>query len=369
MAARRGPRCRGGRGGRRGRRGRPAQLRRRRHGRRAIAACFSDPSRAAEFEANVPVAFGLADAIGCTRLNALRRLCLARSRARERAPRGRRCGAGQDDPHRGRQHVSRTAPICFRNTRESAAFVRYRVPRNVRLQYDAYHMQRMEGNLLPTIAEHLDLIGHIQIADAPGRGEPGTGEIDYGTCCRRSTSSATTAGSAEYKPTRPPSRSLDWMVRCRVIGFIGLGVMGAPMARNLVRRGLRRGRRSTARRSRRGRALRVAARGRERRRRDHDAAGLARRCWRSPTTIVAGAARRCGSTCPRSTRRSPIELAAARRRDARRAGLRRRRRRPAGHALDHGRRRDEPTSSARGRSSRRMGRTIVHVGGAGAGQS
>ena len=50
---------------------------------------------------------------------------------------------------------------------------------NVRLQYDAYHMQRMEGNLLPTIAEHLDLIAHIQIADAPGRGEPGTGEIDY----------------------------------------------------------------------------------------------------------------------------------------------------------------------------------------------
>jgi hydroxypyruvate isomerase len=40
-------------------------------------------------------------------------------------------------------------------------------------------MQRMEGNLVATITEHAPLIGHIQIADSPGRGEPGTGEINY----------------------------------------------------------------------------------------------------------------------------------------------------------------------------------------------
>jgi hydroxypyruvate isomerase len=50
---------------------------------------------------------------------------------------------------------------------------------NVRLQYDAYHMQRMEGNLTLTIQEHLSQIGHIQIADNPGRHQPGTGEINY----------------------------------------------------------------------------------------------------------------------------------------------------------------------------------------------
>jgi len=51
---------------------------------------------------------------------------------------------------------------------------------NLGLQYDAYHMQVMEGDLAPTIERLLPHIGHMQIADTPGRHEPGTGEIDYG---------------------------------------------------------------------------------------------------------------------------------------------------------------------------------------------
>jgi hydroxypyruvate isomerase len=50
---------------------------------------------------------------------------------------------------------------------------------NVRLQYDVYHMQRMEGELTTTIRANLTRIGHIQIADNPGRHQPGTGEINY----------------------------------------------------------------------------------------------------------------------------------------------------------------------------------------------
>ncbi|MCW3489983.1 hydroxypyruvate isomerase family protein [Dethiobacter alkaliphilus] len=50
---------------------------------------------------------------------------------------------------------------------------------NLRILYDAYHMQIMEGNLIGTITEYVDLIGHIHIADVPGRHEPGTGEINY----------------------------------------------------------------------------------------------------------------------------------------------------------------------------------------------
>jgi len=50
---------------------------------------------------------------------------------------------------------------------------------NAFLQYDCYHMQIMEGDLTPTIERHLDRIAHIQIADTPGRHEPGTGEINY----------------------------------------------------------------------------------------------------------------------------------------------------------------------------------------------
>jgi hydroxypyruvate isomerase len=50
---------------------------------------------------------------------------------------------------------------------------------NLRLQYDVYHMQIMEGDLAPTIERNLGRIGHIQIADTPGRHEPGSGEINY----------------------------------------------------------------------------------------------------------------------------------------------------------------------------------------------
>ncbi len=50
---------------------------------------------------------------------------------------------------------------------------------NLFLQYDIYHMQVMEGDLAMTIEKNLDLIPHMQIADNPGRNEPGTGEINY----------------------------------------------------------------------------------------------------------------------------------------------------------------------------------------------
>lgn len=47
------------------------------------------------------------------------------------------------------------------------------------LQYDVYHMQIMEGNLISTLQQNADKIRHIQIADVPGRHEPGTGEINF----------------------------------------------------------------------------------------------------------------------------------------------------------------------------------------------
>jgi hydroxypyruvate isomerase len=50
---------------------------------------------------------------------------------------------------------------------------------NLYLQYDIYHMQVMEGDLARTIEKHLGRIAHVQIADNPGRNEPGTGEINY----------------------------------------------------------------------------------------------------------------------------------------------------------------------------------------------
>ncbi|MDV5172339.1 hydroxypyruvate isomerase [Photobacterium rosenbergii] len=50
---------------------------------------------------------------------------------------------------------------------------------NIRYQYDIYHMQVMEGDIARTLETNLDQIGHVQLADNPGRHEPGTGELNY----------------------------------------------------------------------------------------------------------------------------------------------------------------------------------------------
>jgi hydroxypyruvate isomerase len=49
----------------------------------------------------------------------------------------------------------------------------------LKLLYDAYHMQLNEGKICDTLTQYIDVIGHVHIADAPGRHEPGTGEINY----------------------------------------------------------------------------------------------------------------------------------------------------------------------------------------------
>ena len=50
---------------------------------------------------------------------------------------------------------------------------------NLALEYDLYHMQKMEGDLVTTLERLIGRIGHIQFADTPGRHEPGTGEINF----------------------------------------------------------------------------------------------------------------------------------------------------------------------------------------------
>ncbi len=69
--------------------------------------------------------------------------------------------------------------FLIHNTEQGVAAIRDVGDDNFGLQYDVYHMQIMEGDLAPTIEANLDAIGHIQIADTPGRHEPGTGEINY----------------------------------------------------------------------------------------------------------------------------------------------------------------------------------------------
>jgi hydroxypyruvate isomerase len=83
---------------------------------------------------------------------------------------------------------------------------------NLFLQYDIYHMQRMEGELANTIKKNLPRIRHLQLADNPGRNEPGTGEINYGYLFRVIDSLGYDGWiGCEYKPATTTAAGLSWM--------------------------------------------------------------------------------------------------------------------------------------------------------------
>jgi hydroxypyruvate isomerase len=83
---------------------------------------------------------------------------------------------------------------------------------NAYVQYDIYHAQRMEGNLTLTLQQHLHRIGHIQLADNPGRHEPGTGEINF-TYLLPALDQMGYSGwvGCEYTPAAGTVAGLGWM--------------------------------------------------------------------------------------------------------------------------------------------------------------
>ena len=87
---------------------------------------------------------------------------------------------------------------------------------NLGLEYDAYHMYGTEGNMEKIVEKYLPYIGNIQIADIPGRGEPGSGEIDYDSFL------STLDGigydkwvALEYVPTGDTIETLKWIEKWR----------------------------------------------------------------------------------------------------------------------------------------------------------
>src|SRR5690606_15946359 len=82
---------------------------------------------------------------------------------------------------------------------------------NIRLQYDVYHMQIMEGDLLRSIERLLPFIGHMQIADNPGRHEPGTGEIAFERLLPRIDALGYQGYiGCEYSPAAGTTEGLGW---------------------------------------------------------------------------------------------------------------------------------------------------------------
>ncbi len=87
---------------------------------------------------------------------------------------------------------------------------------NLFLQYDVYHAQRFEGELAATMQKHLARIAHIQVADNPGRNEPGTGEINYAFLFDHLDRIGYQGYvGCEYKPAATTESGLQWLERAR----------------------------------------------------------------------------------------------------------------------------------------------------------
>jgi len=179
-----------------------------------------DPGRTEEFRAGVDRAIAYAHALDCGQLN-----CLA-----GKLPRG---------VSRQEAHATLVANLKHADTRLRQAGIRllvepinsYDIPGfflthteqaialieevgsdNLLLQYDVYHAQRMEGELAATLQRHLANIGHIQIADNPGRNEPGTGEINYAFLLRHLDALGWRGYiGCEYRPRGTTLEGLGWM--------------------------------------------------------------------------------------------------------------------------------------------------------------
>jgi hydroxypyruvate isomerase len=83
---------------------------------------------------------------------------------------------------------------------------------NVAMQYDIYHMQRMGEFSTQFIHDHVNKIGHIQFADCPGRGQPGTGQLNFKQIFHAIAESNYSGWiGAEYRPQGPSTESLAWL--------------------------------------------------------------------------------------------------------------------------------------------------------------
>jgi hydroxypyruvate isomerase len=145
------------------------------------------PGREGEFQDGVGKAIEYASALGCKQLNCLAGLApqgVAPDKVRATFVANLRFAA-EKTKAAGIRLVTepvnnRDVPGFYLNRSQQALEIMDEVGSdNLWLQYDIYHMQIMEGNLARTIETNLARINHMQLADNPGRHEPGTGEINY----------------------------------------------------------------------------------------------------------------------------------------------------------------------------------------------
>jgi hydroxypyruvate isomerase len=188
-------------------------------GERGIA-CI--PGREGEFRDGVGLAISYATALGCPQLN-----CLVGVPPKDVEPGLVRATLVGNLRHAARELDSAGIRLLVEpvNTYDIPGFCLSRTDQaltlfdeigesNLWLQYDVYHMQRSEGELAATMAKHLRRIAHIQVADNPGRNEPGTGEINYDFLFRRLDELGYDGWiGCEYKPRTATLEGFGWLAR------------------------------------------------------------------------------------------------------------------------------------------------------------
>ena len=177
------------------------------------------PGRAKEFQDGVAKAIEYATALGCKQVN-----CLAGIR-----PRNVDASDAREVFIKNLQYASprlkdagiklliepintRDIPGFFlKYTKQALDIIQAVGSDNLYVQYDIYHMQIMEGDLARTLSANIKLISHMQLADNPGRNEPGTGEINYPFLFQH-IDRLGYAGwiGCEYKPATTTDAGLGW---------------------------------------------------------------------------------------------------------------------------------------------------------------
>jgi len=145
------------------------------------------PDRIADFRDGVARAIEYAESLGCRQMNCLAGVAppgVAGTKLRETFVSNLRYAAGELARHGMTlltEPVSTQAvPGFYLNTSAQAlAYMDDAGAENLKLQYDIYHMHIMGDDLAASLSANVHRIGHMQIADVPGRHEPGTGDIDF----------------------------------------------------------------------------------------------------------------------------------------------------------------------------------------------
>ena len=223
------------------------------------AGVLSIPDRSAQFRDNLEVSVGIGEQLGVTAFNALygNRVDGVAPDAQDELARDNLGRAAQAAARIGAtvlvEPVSGPKPYPLRTADDAVAVVdalRSAGHENVGLLCDLFHLANNGDDVEAAIARHADVTSHVQIADHPGRGEPGSGDAGsrplpprprrprlHGLgrpgvqADHRHRDEPAVVAEAAARGTRSGGTSMS------TVGFIGLGIMGSPMAVHLQKAG------------------------------------------------------------------------------------------------------------------------------------